>query len=327
MARRDDLDAIAGTGLGHHAVRHVTARQRHGTHALRVGMHHEVCDHCRTRVGEDRATCDAMTVTHEVGEQHDLCCGQPVVAEERERVRHGHLHADAQVAERAPSLFREERMAHRRAHLAAGPSAHPEDGLDAVVDERLWCDDAQRSVGGQRSHRDRMPAQSQPVHLGCRAHRAGDRIEDRRVPRDALPRARAGTDDHERRRLQTGEQLVEIVVSGWQPGDRLATVVELLEPAEAHLEQIVDRSDRVGDAPLGDVVDHRLGPIDGLRHIVGDAVAELGDLACHADEPAQQRMLLDDVGVATGVGDRRRGRLEVDEHRRATDRVEQVRSP
>ena len=35
----------------------------------------------------------------------------------------------------------------------------------------------------------------------------------------------------------------------------------------------------------------RLGAVDGGVDVVGDAVADLGDLAGHADQPAQQRVL------------------------------------
>ena len=164
------------------------------------------------------------------------------------------------------------------------------------------------------------------MHLGRGAHGSRARIEDRRVPRDALAHARSSAHHDERRRLQPRQQLVEIVVAGGQACDRLTAVVQLLEPAEAALEQVVHRCDGVGDAPLRDVVDHRLGAVDRLGDVVREAVPELRDLARDADESTEQRVLLDDVRVAPGVGDRRRGRLQIDEHARPADRVEQVRA-
>ena len=297
VSRRDDFDAIAAPRLRHDAVRHVATRQRHRPHALAVGVDDEVRDHGRRGVGEDRATSHTVPVSNEVSEQHDLGRREPVGTEERERVRHRDPDADTEVAERQPTSLGEEWMRDRRAHLAARPGTHPEDRLDPVVDERLGLDDAQRTIAGQRRDRDRVTADSQSVELSGGAHRARHGIEDRRVPGDALPHARACPDDDERRRLQTRQQLVEIVVAGGEARDRLAAVVELLEAAEADLEQIVDRRHRVGHSPLRDVVHHRLGSIDCLRHIVGQAVPELCDLSRDADQTAEQRVLFDDVRV------------------------------
>ena len=76
---------------------------------------------------------------------------------------------------------------------------------------------------------------------------------------------------------------------------------------------------------LGDLEDKRLGVVDGGGDVLGDRVAELGDLAGGADEAAEKRELLDDARVVTGaspvagVAAWRRRRM-----RRATDRFEQV---
>ena len=56
--------------------------------------------------------------------------------------------------------------------------------------------------------------------------------------------------------------------------------------------------------------------------VLGHRVADVGDLPGHADEPAQQRVLLDDVGVVPRVGDRRRVGLQRDEDRRVADLLE-----
>ena len=252
-----------------------------------------------------------------MSEQDDLGRGQPVGAEERQSMRHRDSNADAEVAERQPPLLGEEGVRDRRADLTSRAGAHPEHGLDAVVDEGVGCDRDERAVGRERSDGHGLTRHSESVHLGGRSNRAGRRIEDRRVPCHALAHARARADHHERGGLQARQQLVEIVVAGGQACDRLAAVVELLEPAEADLEQVVDGRDRVGNPALGDVIDHRLRAIDGLGDVVGDAVTELGDLAGDADEPPQQRVLFDDVRVAGRIRDRRRRRLQVDQDARA----------
>ena len=55
----------------------------------------------------------------------------------------------------------------------------------------------------------------------------------------------------------------------------------------------------------------------------GTEYAEVGDLTGHADETAQERVLLDDGGVVPGVGDGRGVGLQRNEDRRVAHRLEQ----
>ena len=80
----------------------------------------------------------------------------------------------------------------------------------------------------------------------------------------------------------------------------------------------------VDDPPVGQLEHLRLGDVEGLGDVVGLVVAELGDLAGHADEPAQHGGVLHDAAVARGVGDGRGGGLQVDQEVRAPDGVEEV---
>ena len=81
---------------------------------------------------------------------------------------------------------------------------------------------------------------------------------------------------------------------------------------------------RVGDALLGDVEDLALGHVEGLDHVVGLAVGELGDVAGDVDQLAQQRRLLDDLGVVAGARDRRRGVLQLVQRLGPTDLGQQA---
>ena len=138
--------------------------------------------------------------------------------------------------------------------------------------------------------------------------------------------AHAGTSaDHDQGvGLETGSQLVEVGEAGGRAGDGVAALVERLEAVERLVEQVVQARHGVGLAVLGDLEHEGLGAVDGLGHIVGHVVAHLGDLAGDADEAAEQRVLLDDLGVARRARGGRGGRLEVDERGRTTDGVEQV---
>ena len=78
------------------------------------------------------------------------------------------------------------------------------------------------------------------------------------------------------------EQLVEVDVAGGHAGDRLAPLVELLEPVE-----VWRRAGR-GSSSMVSVTRRwatsntmRLGLVDGLGDVVGQVVAHLGDLAGH----------------------------------------------
>ena len=101
-------------------------------------------------------------------------------------------------------------------------------------------------------------------------------------------------------------------------------LVQRLEAVEVGVEEVADLRRRVGDPVLGDLEHERLGPVDRRRDVVGHAVGVLGDLAGDADEPAQERVLLDDAGVRARGRRGRRARLERDEDGRAADGVEQL---
>ena len=130
-----------------------------------------------------------------------------------------------------------------------------------------------------------------------------------------LPHGGAGPDHDEIGRLQAGQLLVEIGVAGGQARDRLAPAEELLEVVEAVTEQLPQRGHRVDHPALGHVEDQALGVVQHLGDVLGNAVAELGDLTGHRHQPTEQGLLLDDLGVVLGVADRRGVGLEGDEHR------------
>ncbi len=74
----------------------------------------------------------------------------------------------------------------------------------------------------------------------------------------------------------------------------------------------------------GDVEHQRLGLVDRLAHVVGQAVGRLRDRPGGTDEPAQQRVVAHDAGVVGGIGRARCVGLQGDEGGGATGGLEQI---
>ncbi len=132
------------------------------------------------------------------------------------------------------------------------------------------------------------------------------------------------TDDVEGAGLQAGQDLVEVVEAGGGAGDAVAALEDLLQLVHRQRQQIRQRPGGVDDAVFCHLEHLGLGFVERLGDIVGLHVRDLGDLAGDADEPAQHRCVLHDLGVATRVGDGRRGVLQLEQRLRATDLVEET---
>ena len=145
----------------------------------------------------------------------------------------------------------------------------------------------------ERHDLDPLPAPAAAVQLGGGDQFAGGRVEQLGVPGHALAHRRAGADDVQRGRLQPRQQLVEVDVAGGRAGERGAPLVR---PARGRSMATSRRSPMrlggVGHPAVGELEHLRLGQIEGLGDVVGHVVAHLGDLAGHADEPAQERGVL-----------------------------------
>ena len=140
-----------------------------------------------------------------------------------------------------------------------------------------------------------------------------------------LAHAGPGAHHEQVRGLQSGQPLVEVGVAGGHAGDALAPAEDLLQTVEAV--SAGGRGSgaacrRPGAGPPSNTSDSAWST--DLLHVLGQRVAELGDLAGHADEPAQQGVLLDDAGVAGGVGGGGGVGLQRDEGGGAADGIEEV---
>jgi hypothetical protein len=138
-----------------------------------------------------------------------------------------------------------------------------------------------------------------------------------------LAHCRPSADDVESRGLQARQDLVEIVETRRGSGDDVAAFERLLQLVHRQWQQVAERHRRVDDACLGDLEDLRLCLVECLGDIVGLEITDLGDLAGDADELAQHRRVLHDLGVPRRVGDGRRRVLQLEQRLRPTDLVEQ----
>ena len=155
-------------------------------------------------------------------------------------------------------------------------------------------------------------------------HRAGRRVDDRRVPRDALPHRGTRRHDHEVRALETEQERVELVVSARHAHDLGVAPVHRLELVERRLERVGDPRERFADPALRHLEHHRFGAIQRLCDVVGRVVPHLGDVAGDADQPPEQGELVDDACVVAGVRGRGRRRLDPQQRCASADCVEQL---
>ena len=164
----------------------------------------------------------------------------------------------------------------------------PEHRLAPIVDEGGGAGGHHHPVIGEGCDVDGPAARPALVHLGDRGDRSGNGVEDGGIPGDAFTHSGPGPDDVESGGLKPGQQLVEIGVARGETGDRFPPLEQRLQVVKGAAQQFVQRSDGVGHPFVGDLEHHRLGLVDRLGHIVGQAVADLGDVAGDADETAQQ---------------------------------------
>ena len=182
------------------------------------------------------------------------------------------------------------------------------------------------AVVGQRHATDRSAGNTGSVPLLRSTDRAGVWVDHRGVPRNALAHRWASADDVQGARLEPREQIVEIVVTGGQTGDGVAAFVRFLQLVHRQRHQIAQRLDGIGDPVFGNLEDFRLGLVECFGDIVGLVVGDLCDLGSNPDQAAQDRCVLDDLGVSRCVGNGRRRVLQFEQQFSATHLLEQPRA-
>ena len=282
--------------------------------------------------GDHRAlelTGQELEPTGDLGHLDLAALGVGAAGHQLDVVDHHHVEA-ADLAAQAPGL---------------GPDLHDGD-VGVVVDPDLGVAQAAHGRGDGVPVRVRQTAVADlgGVDPGVGAQDALDQLdlahlqgeqEDRVVASEGgvgrhaqgqgrLAHGRAGPHHHQGAGLEPGGHLVEVVVAGGGAGDLRAPVVQLLDAGEGVAQQVGE----AGRAPLalvaGDVEHQRLGLVDHLADVLGQAEGGVRDRAGGADEAPEQGVVADDAGVVGGVGRAGGVGLEVDQGGGAARPVEQV---
>ena len=109
------------------------------------------------------------------------------------------------------------------------------------------------------------------------------------------------------RRLEARRQLVEIVEAARDAGDRLAAALQRFDALHRRPEQLLDAREAVARLLLADLEDLRLGFVEQLGR-GARALERLGDdRRRDLDQPAEDRLLANDLRVVLDVRRRRHG--------------------
>jgi hypothetical protein len=122
--------------------------------------------------------------------------------------------------------------------------------------------------------------------------------------------------------MQAVGQLVEVGEAGRHTGQTAVVGIDGLDLVERLGHQLAQRLIVLARTPVGDAVDLGLRTVDDVIDLALADIAELGDLGARVDEPAQDRLLADDLGVVAGVGRDRHAGDQVVQVRRAADAIE-----
>src|SRR5439155_21690908 len=110
-----------------------------------------------------------------------------------------------------------------------------------------------------------------------------------------------GCDQDEVTFLEAGRKRVEIREATPDPTDLAAVRVEVVEPVVSVVQEIVEPAETYCDAPIADLEELALCPVDRLLDLCWILVADPRDLARGTDQIAEDRLALDDPRVLNGV--------------------------
>ena len=117
----------------------------------------------------------------------------------------------------------------------------------------------------------------------------------------ALAHRRPCGDDDQVAGLEAAGDRVDVAEAGGGAGQLGLAGRELLEPVDLVVEDLREEPEVAGLLFVGDFEEQLLGPLGELARLAVALVDPALDLLAGAEQPAQQRVLLDDLGVVLGV--------------------------
>ena len=159
---------------------------------------------------------------------------------------------------------------------------------------------------GRGHHPSRLPVGAdQMVTDADLAHRRPTgRCGQRGVGLQCFPHTRSRRDHDHLPRVQAVGHLIQFGEPGRHASCHSALGGDRVDLVHRRLQQRLQRLEVLGGAPLGDVVDLRLGAVDDLVDVsaLRPGVAVLHHPRAGLHQPAQQRLLRDDARVIAGIG-------------------------
>ncbi len=201
----------------------------------------------------------------------------------------------------------EHRRARDLAHLAGqlGPVVVAHLAVADVVERHL-------RLGGEQPHRDLGAGHLQAEEAA--GHVVVDRRGAAQVERQGrLPHGGPGRDDDHLAGVQAVGQVVEVGEAGRDAVEAGLAVADRLDLVEDAVHDVRQRRVVLGRPAVGDLVDLGLRLVDDVVDLALAGVADLHDAGAGVDQPPQDRLLADDLGVVARVGrDRHVGRQRVE---------------
>ena len=117
----------------------------------------------------------------------------------------------------------------------------------------------------------------------------------------ALAHRRTGGDDDQVAGLEAAGDRVDVAEAGRRAGHFDLAGGELLEPVDLVVEDVSEDAEVARLLFVGDFEEQLLGPLGELARLAVALVDPALDLLAGAEQPPQQRVLLDDLGVVLGV--------------------------
>ena len=224
-----------------------------------------------------------------------------------EPTRHGNPHAERDVAKLLPSSARQHRVVGGRLRPPAEAGLQPIDALAAVALDRRDLGRFHLQVRAKGSNPDLFSTLEGLIERANSSPCPGARVVDQGILSIALSHSGSRRDDDQVPWLEPPRDRVDVAKAGGGAGQLQLAGGELLEPVDLVVEDLGEQFEVARLLLVRDIEEQLLGPLGELPRFAVALMDPALDLLPGAEQAAQQRVLLDDLGVMLGVA--RRGHL------------------